>query len=306
MKSLLFIGGTGFLGMSFFDYLNNTKLNQKILSKIIILSRKQKKIKCKVKISFINKSIVNLKSIPVTDYIIYAANSKNNKENVNGVSNFKKLLNHEHKKTKILFTSSGAVYGKINKKRKIKETDLTSINKVKNFTGYKREYAISKIKMEDEFRSLSKKGYCVSIARLFTFIGPRILMNETLAITNLINQAKNRHIKILKLSDIKDVYRGYMNSNDLIKWLFKILINSNKNFNIYNVGSDETVTVENLAKLIGKKFNKTIYRKKRKNNKDIDYYVPSISKAKKELNLKINSKIKSSLNSLLANGNKES
>ena len=88
--------------------------------------------------------------------------------------------------------------------------------------------------------------------------------------------------------------------------MFKILINSNKNFNIYNVGSDEAVTVENLAKFIGKKFNKTIYKKKRKNNKDIDYYVPSILKAKKKLNLKINSKIKSSLNNLLANGNKES
>ena len=35
MKSLLFIGWTGFLGKSFFDYLNNAKLNKKKLSKII-------------------------------------------------------------------------------------------------------------------------------------------------------------------------------------------------------------------------------------------------------------------------------
>ena len=306
MKTLLLIGGTGFLGKSFFDYLNNSNLKRRELSKIIILARKRKKIKSKVKISFLNQNIKNIKSIPVTDYIIYAANSKNNKENIKGVLNFKNLLNHEHKKTKILFTSSGAVYGKRNQKRKIKETDLVSVKNVQNFTGYKKKYAISKIEMEKQFRLLSKKGFKVSVARLFSFIGKRILKNKNFAVTNLINQAKNNNIKILKLNDTKDVYRGFMDSSELTKWLLKILISSNEKFKIYNVGSDEAITIENLAKLIGKKFNKITYKKKRRNNKDIDYYVPSILKAKKELNLKINYKINSSLNRLLNYNGKES
>ena len=299
MKKLLFIGGTGFLGKSFFDYLNSFKFKKKEIFEIIILSRRKKKISSKIKISFINKNIVNLKSIPVTDYIIYAANSKNDKENIDGVLNFKSLLNEKHKKTKILFTSSGAVYGKINKIKKIKESDLVSIQNVQKFKGYKRKYAISKIKMEKEFKIISKNGFNVSVARLFSFVGNRILKNKNFAITNLINQAKNKNIKVIKLNDTKDVYRGYMESNELIKWLFKILIRSNKDFNIYNVGSDEAITIENLAKLIGKKFNKTIYKKKRKNNKDVDYYVPSILKAKKDLNLNINIKIDNSINKLL-------
>ena len=299
MKKLLFIGGTGFLGKSFFDYLNSSKLKKKEISEIIILSRRKKKISSNVKISFINKNIAYLRSIPVTDYIIYAANSKNDKENIDGVLNFKSLLNEKHKKTKILFTSSGAVYGKINKIKKIKESDLVSIQNVQKFKGYKRKYAISKIKMEREFKIISKNGFNVSVARLFSFVGNRILKNKNFAITNLINQAKNKNIKVIKLNDTKDVYRGYMESNELIKWLFKILIRSNKDFNIYNVGSDEAITIENLAKLIGKKFNKTIYKKKRKNNKDVDYYVPSILKAKKDLNLNINIKIDNSINKLL-------
>ena len=45
MKSLLFIGGTGFLGQSFFDYFNKNKLKYLKLSKIIIISRKKKKLK---------------------------------------------------------------------------------------------------------------------------------------------------------------------------------------------------------------------------------------------------------------------
>ena len=299
MKKLLFIGGTGFLGKSFFDYLNSSKLLKKKISEITILSRRKKKISSKIKISFISKSITNLKSIPVTDYIIYAANSKNDNENIDGILNFKSLLNEKHKKTKILFTSSGAVYGKINKIKKIKESDLVSIQNVQKFKGYKRKYAISKIKMEREFKIISKNGFNVSVARLFSFVGNRILKNKNFAITNLINQAKNKNIKVIKLNDTKDVYRGYMESNELIKWLFKILIRSNKDFNIYNVGSDEAITIENLAKLIGKKFNKTIYKKKRKNNKDVDYYVPSILKAKKDLNLNINIKIDNSINKLL-------
>ena len=96
-----------------------------------------------------------------------------------------------------------------------------------------------------------------------------------------------------------------MDSEELIKWIFKILMSSNKRFNIYNVGSDEAITIENLAKLIGKKFNKIIFKQKRKNIKDVDYYVPSILKVKKELNLKINFKIKRSLNKLLRDINKK-
>ena len=76
--------------------------------------------------------------------------------------------------------------------------------------------------MEREFKLLSKKGYNVSVARLFSFIGDKILKNKDFAITDLINQAKNKNIKTIKLSDGKDVYRGYMDSNELIKWLFKI------------------------------------------------------------------------------------
>ena len=50
-KTLLFIGGTGFLGQTFFDYINENKLKNINLSKVIIVSRKRKKIKSKIKIS---------------------------------------------------------------------------------------------------------------------------------------------------------------------------------------------------------------------------------------------------------------
>ena len=42
-KSLLIIGGTGYLGQSFFDYINDDKLKNIRLSEIVIISRKKKK-----------------------------------------------------------------------------------------------------------------------------------------------------------------------------------------------------------------------------------------------------------------------
>ena len=304
MKSLLFIGGTGFLGQSFFDYINEGKLKKLKLSHIIIVSRKIKKIKSNIKVSYIKKNIKNIKKIPITDFIIYAANSKDNNENLKGFSNFKRLLNENFKKTKILFTSSGAVYGPRKTKKKTNELDIISVNKINKFTDYKKEYAKTKIILEQGFKKLAKKGFKVSIARLFSFIGKRILINKSFAITNLINQAIQKN-KYLKLNDSKKVFRSYMFSDDLIKWLIQILINSSSKCEVYNVGSDELITIEKLAKLIGQKFNKSVIKKEKNKKSDhIDFYVPLTSKAKKKLNLKINVDIKNSINMLLKNYHK--
>ena len=300
MKSLLLIGGTGFLGQSFFDHINTNKSNRLRLSKIIIISRKRKKIKSKIKTSFIIKNITDIKKIPLTDYIIYAANSSNKNENLKGIYNFINLLKQDHKKTKILFTSSGAVYGMGKTKKKFKENEKISIKKVSNFKGYKKDYAKSKIIMENEFQKLAKKGFNISIARLFSFIGKRILINNNFAVTNLINQAKNLNTAKLQLNSSNNVYRGYLNADDLVRWLIKILINSSTKCNIYNVGSDEAISIKNLAGMIAKKFNKSVSTNDKELIKDdFDFYVPSIIKAKKELNLKVKFKIKKSLNQLL-------
>ena len=300
MKSLLFIGGTGFLGQSFFDCLNKGKLKYLKLSKIIIISRKNKKIKSQIKITYIKKNIANIKKIPITDYIIYAANSNNSKKDLKSFYNFKDLIDEKHLKTKILFTSSGAVYGPNKYKKKIKEIDLISFNNVSKFKGYKKDYAKSKIIIENEFKKLSNKGFKVSIARLFSFIGKRILMNKNFAVTNLINQSLDKKKSKILLNSNIDVYRGYMNADELVRWIAKILVKTNSNCKIYNVGSDEATTINELASIIAKKYNKEVLIKRiNKLKKNIDYYVPSVSKAKKELNLKNRINFKETLNQIL-------
>jgi nucleoside-diphosphate-sugar epimerase len=80
-----------------------------------------------------------------------------------------------------------------------------------------------------------------------------------------------------------------MNEEDLVRWLLKILDYSNKNCPIFNVGSDDPISIHKLADFLGKKYNLNIdFPSKNISHKIFDKYVPDIKKAKKELNLKVN------------------
>ena len=116
------------------------------------------------------------------------------------------------------------------------------------------------------------------------------------AVSDLINDAFYK--SKIKLNTKIDVYRSYMHSDDLVKWLIVILKNSSENCPIYNVGSDKVINLKNLTKKIGKLFKKAISIKRTKSKK-FDYYVPSINKAKNKLNLKISINLNDALNSTI-------
>jgi nucleoside-diphosphate-sugar epimerase len=162
--------------------------------------------------------------------------------------------------------------------------------------GYKKKYAKEKLFIEKKFKDLATKNYNVSIARCFTFIGKNIL-RYNYAISDLINAANNKNNITLKTSQI-DVFRSYMHSDDLSNWLITILKNSNTKCPIYNVGSDKVINLKNLTKKIGIMTNKKISIKIKKSNK-FDYYIPSVLKAKKQLNLKNSISLKDALSSTI-------
>jgi len=281
LKTLTIIGGSGFLGKSIIDYAQKKGLSKWQINKIICISRRKIYLKNRnsFKVKYITGDISKLKKLYPADYIMYAVNSDSSKKNLSAIKNFSLLLEKLPKKTKILFTSSGAVYGSIKSKKK---------------------YAKNKLILENIFKSYGKKGYQVSIARLFTFIGNRILNDKKYAISDFINSGFYKKKIILKSKN--KVYRSYMHSDDMTRWLITILISSNVKCPIYNVGSDESISLKNLAKIIGKIFKKPVEIKKTKSKK-IERYVPSIKKAQKELNLKINYKLRTSLYSIIKRKN---
>lgn len=291
-KTILLIGGSGFFGKSILDYfLRNTYLNKKI-KKIIILSRKNidskitTQIKKNYKFKKINKNILKLKKLPSANYVIYCALLKNLENDHLALKHYINLAKNYHKNSKILYISSGAVYGKqpINIK-KIKESYFTLIKKKNYFENRdKRQYSILKKKNEKIFKQLGNCGIKISIARCFAFVGRFLPRNSKYVIGNLIENILNN--QDISIKSNYNVFRSYMYSDDLVRWLIKIVENSKENCPIYNVGSENSVNIHKLGSILGKKFNlncpiRTI------NKKNFDMYVPSTDKIKKELNLRV-------------------
>ena len=89
-----------------------------------------------------------------------------------------------------------------------------------------------------------------------------------------------------------------MHSDDMIRWILTILSKSSSKCPIYNVGSNESISIQNLAKLVGR-ILKTTVKIKQPSNKKIERYIPIIKKAQKELNLKLNYNLRTSLHSII-------
>jgi len=289
-KTLLIIGGTGFFAKSILDYIFNYSLLKNV-KKILLLSRGHSKIKInhrlkrKIKIINIYGDISKLNKIPFADYVIYCAIIHNYKQDHKAVCNYYKLAKKFHYKSKILYTSSGAIYGRQPTHiDKIKENYLY-LNKRINFpNNTKNIYSTSKLKSEKIFKKLSGLGIKVSIARCFAFVGKHLPREKNYAVGNFIeNIIKNKTIKV---NSTHDVIRSYMYADDLVRWLFKILSSANDKCPIYNVGSDSAISIFKLAGLLSKKYN-ILLSHKNKNCNFVDRYIPNINKAKKELGLSI-------------------
>ena len=298
MKKLLIIGGSGLFGKSLIDCGINKKLVKHRIDKIYVISRKKISNKKKykhIKIEYITKNIENIKKLPPVDYLIYALKNKNIKSSQNNFDHFVKLLKKLSKTPKILFTSSGAIYGKNNDKIKRSENTKINYRKINQLKGYKKNYALEKVYIENRIIELGISNFDVSIARCFNFLG-RHSLRDGQAIGHMITQGLTK--KVISINNSNNVYRGYLNTDDLIDWLIIILKNSNKSCPIFNVGSDRAINIKLLGKKIAKIFNKKFKLKKRKIF-ETDYYIPSINKTKKLLKLKISINLNDTLNSFI-------
>ena len=195
-KSLLIIGSSGFIGRSIIDYLEKNNLLSKKFNKLILLTKSKKNkisksLKKKYKIIQILADIKNIKTIPVSDFIIYTAISKNINQDHQCVKNFCKLIKKYKNHCSILYTSSGAVYGVQNNKiKKIKDNQIVSVTN--NFNESKKKYSIVKIKNEKILKNLNKNNLKISIARCFAFVGKNIPLTSNFVIGNIIHSILNK------------------------------------------------------------------------------------------------------------------
>ncbi len=300
-RKLLILGGSGFIGKSIVECIKQRKLSNHKINELISISRSdtyQDFNTNKIKFKFIKKNILKLKKIPEVDFIIYCLRSDNIKISEKYFGHFLKLIRKYKKKPKILFTSSGAVYGnrlykKSDKQVKFSENDIIDKKKINKLNKKKIKYALEKFHIEKKFRNLGKKNYKVSIARCFNFIGKEMAYSNQAVGSMMRDVIKNK--SIIKLNTTMNVYRGYLNDIDMVNWLFTIMHYSNYKCPVFNVGSSKSINIRTLAKLIAKIYKKKVLLKKL-NNKTFECYVPSINKAKRLLKLKDSISLNKSIN----------
>ena len=133
----------------------------------------------------------------------------------------------------------------------------------------------------------------MSIVRGFAFYGKYILKYNYL-ISEIIKAIKTKK----KLSIQNKTFRSYMHANDMCRWLIKIVKNSSIKCPIYNLGSDKKIDLYKLIKFLNKKYKSKIFIKN-KENKKVDFYIPSINLAKSRLKLKNTIKFENAINSLI-------
>lgn len=287
-KSLMILGSSGFFGSSIIDYLDLNKVYSNKFNKIILISRKNKnkvsnKFTKKYETLQIKKDISKLKKIPYADYVIYSVITKNYSDDFDSFKNFVNLAKKFLRGSKILFTSSGAVYGNQSKtlknfseKRKLSPYDHASYNR--------KRYSILKYKSETEFKKLVNFNIKISIARCFAFVGKHLPLSKNFVIGNFIESVLNK--KTITVKSEKKVIRSYMHSDELVFCFFKLLFDEKKNLKTFNIGSEDSFEIRDIAKKLSKKFKIPVSIKKIEDNKKLDKYIPNFSKFRKKYNYK--------------------
>lgn len=301
MASLLLIGGTGFFGKSFLDAFRRGCLNDWEVDKVIAMSRHADELKRLApqllgsRVELVNADIGTVESLPVSDYVIHAAAStdarnylskpETERKNIQaGVYNYCRLAPDFHAGSKIVYVSSGAVYGVQAADVPFLEEDNVGFS-LQNMPEHKRDYAVAKRDAEQAFELLCQQhNLQANIARCFAFVGPWLPRDQHFAIGNFIQDGlEGRPIEVKAKHP---VYRSYMHADDLVNWLMAMAKKADSSCEAYNVGSDHAIEMGELAKLVAHQFGVTA-NVPDKSESVVDRYIPSIEKARNKLGLEL-------------------
>lgn len=298
MTTLLVIGGTGFFGKSILDSFQRGQLQEWGIDRVIAMSRNADRLRVEApelldhRVALVNADIGNTDWLPAADYVIHAAASTDarnylarpeaERQNIQaGVYNYCQLAPIYHVQSKIIYVSSGAVYG-------TQPPDLEFISESyeiqnpEDIPEGKRDYAVAKRDAEGAFKALAAKGLEVSIARCFAFVGRWLPRDQHFAIGNFIEDGL--HGRPIKVKATFPVYRSYMYADDLVHWLMVLAANASTECQAFNVGSDQAVTMNELAATVAEAFGLTVDECEHVGQM-VDRYIPSIDKVKTEFGL---------------------
>jgi len=181
---------------------------------------------------------------------------------------------------RFLFVSSGAVYGR-------QPADVPRRSEEVIGGSWPRT-AYGAAKGEGErlaFEAADHGGPAAIVARGFAFVGPRLRLDGHFAIGNFIRDAISGGP--IRVAGDGSPVRSYLYAADLAIWLLTVLFRGAPG-TAYNVGSEDAVTVAELARIVAEAIAPDARVEIAKAAKGMlpDRYVPSTERARKGLGLR--------------------
>lgn len=188
------------------------------------------------------------------DYIIHCAGVSNPSEytihpvetmlsNMRGIVNILEYAKY-HKGTRVLYVSSSEIYGVLETVEPLLENAYGSMN----IDNIRNSYGIAKQASEMLCKSYQREyGVDVVIARPGHIYGPSASPYDRRLASHFLQKAANGEQLIMKTSG--EQRRSYCYSLDCAKALLYVLLKGEPSES-YNVGSDEAITIRQMAKLI--------------------------------------------------------
>jgi dTDP-glucose 4,6-dehydratase len=178
---------------------------------------------------------------------------------------------------RLLFVSSGAVYGAAAGKREgASEEDYEAARPL-------IPYGLAKRQAE---ALCAESGADVVTARAFAFLGPHLALDAHFAAGNFLRDALRGGP--VEVRGNGTALRSYLYPTDLVTWLLRMLVRG-PGGRAYNVGSDEVVSTAELARLIADavepRADVVIQHAQPQGPQNV--YLPSISRARAELGLEV-------------------
>ena len=185
---------------------------------------------------------------------------------------------------RLLFLSSGAVYGRQPPHlTHVPEDHIGAPDPTQPLSAYGEAKRIAEL-LCSVYRL--QYGIETSIARCFAFVGPYLNLDIHYAIGNFIRDGLEQ--RTIQIKGDGTPYRSYMYAADLTIWLWTILFKAESG-KVYNVGSDQEISISDLAGKIRSLFEKPLevsISQSAAPGQLPARYIPNIERAKKELGLK--------------------
>lgn len=292
-RQIFITGGTGFVGRTLLDYLDESAKLANDDFEVVVMSRapddflkKYPRYAGKRWLEFVEGEITTgfpKTSRQFTDVIHAAAETHNAGNSVVWIDQIvggtKAALDFACSvgAKRFLLTSSGAVYG---------QQPAGLLRVPESYTGapptglIQSSYGQAKRLAEQLCTSYRiERGLHTIVARCFAFVGEHIPLDGPYAIGNFIRDAL--HADRLLIKGDGTAVRSYLYGRDMAHWLMTMLLTADSGSCI-NVGSDQAISIHELACQVAQCLSPgkpVVLEKSIMDNKDRSIYVPEITQA---------------------------